>query len=337
MSRIAALAIVLTLVPPGVSVSRIDAPPEHAYSAFSSDPARRFDFWIGEWDVNLRMLQDDLTFEDSVAARASVYPILDGKAILELWDSAPIKGFSLRYYDPVARKWELWLDWPEPNRSRLESLEGGFRHGRGEFRNTSHNAEGQTITTVYSFSDITPFSLRWDDMYSADDGKTWTRNWVMEFTRTTVEPKWLIRRSPMPTYADGGRCDDERFRGYELLVGRWRSDKTSFDVSPILDGCAVMGFFKDDEGPDEFVFMTFDSFAEHWVTAVLDDLPETGLVRYTGANGWTDLAAEHEGSLQWTVWSKPGDLKKAGTHLNYRRGDRVVRLERVGDQPALRR
>ncbi len=80
MSRIAALAIVLTFAPPGVSASRIEAPPERAYSEFSPDPARRFDFWIGEWDVNLRMLQDDLTFEDSVAARASVYPILDGKA-----------------------------------------------------------------------------------------------------------------------------------------------------------------------------------------------------------------------------------------------------------------
>ena len=57
MSRIAALAIALTLAPLGVSSSRIEAPPERAYSAFSPDPARRFDFWIGEWDVNLRMLQ----------------------------------------------------------------------------------------------------------------------------------------------------------------------------------------------------------------------------------------------------------------------------------------
>ena len=334
MSRIAALAIVLTLAPPVLSASRIEAPPERAYSAFSPDPARRFDFWIGEWDVNLRMLQDDLTFEDSVAARASIYPILDGKAILELWDSGPIKGFSLRYYDPVARKWRLWLDWPEPNRSGMESLEGGFRHGRGEFRDTSPNAEGQTITTVYSFSDITPFSLRWDDMYSADDGKTWTRNWTMEFTRTAVEPRWPIRRNAVPTYADGKRCDDERFRLYEVLVGTWRAGETSFEVYPILDGCAVMGFLEDDGGADEFIFMTFDSFAERWVTAVLDDLPGTGLVRYTGANGWTDLAAEREGSLEWTVWRSPGNLEKVGAQLLYRRGDRQIRLERVGDQPA---
>jgi hypothetical protein len=272
-----------------------------------------------------------------VAAQAWVYPILDGKAILELWDSTPIKGFSLRYYDPVARKWALWLDWPEPNRSRLESLKGGFRHGRGEFRRTSSTAEGQTITTVHSFSDITPFSLRWDDMYSTDDGKSWTLNRVMEFTRTAVEPRTLIRRRAMPTYVDGGRCDDERFRGYELLVGRWRSDEASFVFLPILDGCAVMGFLEDDRGADEFVFLTFDSFAERWVTAVLDDLPGTGLVRYTGANAWYDLAAEREGSLTWTVSRKPGGLKKAGARLSYRRGDRRVTLERVEDQRNLGR
>ncbi len=138
----------------------------------------------------------------------------------------------------------------------------------------------------------------------------------------------------MPTYADGERCDDERFRSYELLVGTWRAGEASFEVYPILDGCAVMGFLEDDGGADEFIFMTFDSLAERWVTAVLDDLPGTGLVRYSGAKGWTALVAEHEGRLNWTVWRSPGNLEKAGAQLLYRRGDRQVRLERVGGQHA---
>ena len=160
----------------------------------------------------------------------------------------------------------------------------------------------------------------------------------MEFTRTAVEPRWPIRPGAVPTYHDGGRCDDERFREYELLVGSWRGDGTSFEISPILDGCAVMGFLEDDGGADEFVFVTFDSFAEHWLTAVLDDLPGTGLVRYTGANGPSDLASEHEGSLVWTISRRgPGPLGRPGDKLRYRRGERQVTLERVGDQHALGR
>ena len=69
-------------VPAPPPSERVSAPPERALSAFAEDPARRFDFWIGDWDVNLRMRQDDLTFADSVAARARIYGILDRELAL---------------------------------------------------------------------------------------------------------------------------------------------------------------------------------------------------------------------------------------------------------------
>ena len=37
-------------------------------SAFSEDRARRFDFWVGAWDVNLRIQQEDASWKDSIAA-----------------------------------------------------------------------------------------------------------------------------------------------------------------------------------------------------------------------------------------------------------------------------
>ncbi len=71
MSRLLSIGLVLLLSAVSLpAAERVAAPPERALSAFSEDPARRFDFWIGDWDVNLRMRQDDLTFKDSVAARA---------------------------------------------------------------------------------------------------------------------------------------------------------------------------------------------------------------------------------------------------------------------------
>ena len=60
--------------------------------------SRQFDFWVGAWDVNQRVQQEDLSWKDSIKAEARVYPILFGKAVLELWDSPNIKGYSLRYF-----------------------------------------------------------------------------------------------------------------------------------------------------------------------------------------------------------------------------------------------
>ena len=50
-----------------------------------SQKQRQFDFWIGEWDVNLRVRQKDFTWKDQHKSVVHIYPILDGKAILELW------------------------------------------------------------------------------------------------------------------------------------------------------------------------------------------------------------------------------------------------------------
>ena len=171
---------------------RISTSDERAYSAFSDDKHRQFDFWIGSWDVNLRTLQRDLSFRDSIAAKANIYSILNGKAILEFWDSELIKGYSVRYFDTDEDEWRLWLNWPSDGDSTMSTLTGEFRHGRGEFSGGFTTRNGRKITQHYSFGDITPYSLRWDDLFSGDNGKTWQMNWRMEFSRTAVEPHWAI-------------------------------------------------------------------------------------------------------------------------------------------------
>ncbi len=102
---------------------------------FNTVHDREFDFWVGEWDVLLRTRQDDNTWKDSRSATAKIYRILDGKAILELWDEnvegVGIRGFSLRYFDAETQQWVLHLNWPGRNQSGMSSLRGAFRHGRG--------------------------------------------------------------------------------------------------------------------------------------------------------------------------------------------------------------
>lgn len=284
------------------------APPERALSAFSDDRARRFDFWIGTWDVNLRMIQDDGSFEDSVRARANIYEILDGRAILELWDSEPIKGYSLRFYDADAGEWVLWLNWPSANRSRTSSLRGSFRHGRGDFFSERIRDDGSVLLSRYSFNDITPFSLRWDDHFSTDGGKTWRPHWIMEFTRVAVDSDWPIPRDRIPTFTDGSRCTLESFRDYEAIAGEWtgsvnvagESVDARLSAYRVLDGCAVIAFVS--AGPAErFAFLTFDSYREAWELDWLTSERGTELQRFFGSTSWLELTSESGDSYRWSL------------------------------------
>jgi hypothetical protein len=292
------------------------APRDRAYSAFSEDKARRFDFWIGTWDVNLRMLQNDGEFRDSVRARANIYSILDGKAVLELWDSVPIKGFSLRYYDPASAAWDLWLNWPSEDRSRTAKFTGRFRHGRADFFAERERDDGATVRLRYSFSDISPFSLRWDDHSSTDGGKTWRPNWIMEFSRTAREPRWPISRDETPTFTDGQRCRSGNFRAYEEIVGDWvgsfgvegQREQAQLGAYRVLDGCAVI-LFLTAPSRSRFAFLTFDTTRQSWELDWLTSAPESKLERLFGADSWRELENE-EGTMHFS-WSPEGD------QLNY--------------------
>lgn len=296
--------------------SRVSAPDERAFSAFSDDRSRRFDFWIGAWDVNLRIQQDDLSFKDSIAARAHIYKILKGKAILELWDSVPIKGYSLRYFDPERDEWVLWLNWPGPNRSGTSSLSGSFRHGRGDFYSSFQRPDGQTIKQRYSFNDITPFSLRWDDLRSADGGKTWSKDWVMEFTRTSIDPTWPIDRQAVPTFENGDRCNSESFRPYEVLARSWSSSEGRFDAYRVLDGCAVLGFLTHGQ-QETFLFLTYSTSDSVWELSVLDDQAATSLQRFRSSESWNRLESENGSSFRFDVTAESLSVAIDGKRMDF--------------------
>lgn len=261
--------------------------------------ARQFDFWLGTWDVNLRIVLDDGTWPDSsVRASANVYSVLGGKGVLELWDSEPIVGFSLRWFDPESGRWILWLDWPGRDRSGSSGLEGSFRHGRGEFFSRRPTEDGGERLARYTFSDITADSLRWDDAYSTDGGKSWSPAWIMEFTRSGPPPELPAGGGEILTFHDGGRCPDPRFRWFEPLSGTHRGTLRSssahgeaavlparLDAWRLLDGCAVLARLtvEGGEGPGESIhLLTWNTYAQVFEESVLDDAPASLLEVYYG-------------------------------------------------------
>ena len=282
---------------------------------------------MGTWDVNLRIRQDDHRWQDSVRAEARIYPVLRGKAVLELWDSASIKGFSLRYYDVADARWKLWLNWPSANRSGTSSLDGGFRHGRGEFFSVSPRADGGRTISRYTFSDITADSLRWDDAFSGDDGRTWTNNWIMEFDRTAHLPVLPARGGDAHTYDGGGRCDDPAYRAFDPLVGRFTGELGVLDAAGeehvlpatwtghrVLGGCAVLGVLqaRSPAGAFEvFQHFTVDSASGLLEVLSLDSTPSTGVVIAVGPapEGAPDDAADGAADDEAAGAAPPGGLE----------------------------
>ena len=59
---------------------------------------------------------------------------------------------------------------------------GEFKDGRGEFYDQEF-FEGRSIYVRFIWSDITPDLRRWEQAFSADGGKTWEVNWIMEMSR----------------------------------------------------------------------------------------------------------------------------------------------------------
>lgn len=249
--------------------------------------ARQFDFWVGEWDVNLRIRDDDGSWRNQVQSVVHVYPILSGKAVLELWSdrrAEGIKGYSLRYFDTARDEWVLWLNWPGMDRSGSSSLSGTFRHGRGEFFSTSPGADGTETLSRYTFSDITPTSLRWDDAFSSDGGATWRNRWIMEFTRTAEKPVLDPDGGPAHTFHDGHRCTAPEFQRFAFVSGR-RSGQVEAGGSgavtivghEILDGCAVITFAGPDGDPERawgFSHLTWNTYASRYELTTLTAFPD---------------------------------------------------------------
>lgn len=219
-------------------------------SDFSKADYRAFDFWIGEWDVDLKIRNEANEWPVSKQAQVKVFPVLQGKAIMELWNEKKegldgIRGFSLRYYNTESGKWDLILHWPRPNWGRTAVFQGEEIHGRFDFQTRFPLNDSTFQTVIYRFADISENTLRWQDFYSRDDGATWTSNWIMEFTRAAKYPKALVAREAH-TYLDGSRCSADQYMTIknlsEVKSFEWKGENYKATTYKILDGCATLIF-----------------------------------------------------------------------------------------------
>lgn len=311
-----ALATILTTAPRGGATAGM---PMQASFACDAPEARAFDFWHGEWKVNNRYLTDD-GWQDAGTADVRVYPALNGCLTIEHWrgnlGSNDMYGFSARAWDEQASTWVLLLSWPPPGQAGFGTLEGTFRHGRGEFFSEGTDEDGNPRHTRFSFADISPDSFRWDQAFSSDR-ESWRTTWIMEYSRRDrfADPPIFVEPA-----TNTGRCPGAEHRAFDFLLGEWSAEVTRPGAAdageqqaarlravPILGGCAVIDFFETvdvDPALEAFRIRLYENAEERWLQYSFDtetrvfepfeqDLDADGLV----------LTAQDEGQITRIEWS----------------------------------
>ena len=150
-----------------------------AFAAEQTAPAcagpefRQLDFWVGEWD---------LTWDGGKGAN-EVTREMDGCVIHEHFSSDAsqqfLRGESVSSYQPKLGLWrQTWVD----NQGGYIPLTGGLQKD-GTFLLTTTRINEKQRQTRMVFEKIKPASFTWRWQSTADDGKTWKDEWVIEYAR----------------------------------------------------------------------------------------------------------------------------------------------------------
>jgi hypothetical protein len=161
-------------------------------TASAPDGRHDFDFLHGTWRVANRRLRRPLDPGDDsweeFATHAVVRPVLGGLGNTDTIASRtgpggqPFEGLTLRLFDPGDGRWRIW--WTSTRQpGRLDPpMTGAFTGGHGVFFGDDR-VEGVPIRVRFDWHALDGDAARWAQAFSLDEGRTWTTNWIMDFTR----------------------------------------------------------------------------------------------------------------------------------------------------------
>lgn len=148
-----------------------------------------FDFVLGDWRVTHRRLKarlagctDWVEFDGEMSTR----PVLGGFGNVEdnllRFPEGEFRAIAVRAYDASAGTWSIWwLDGRFPDRIDVPVV-GRFEGGVGTFFAKDVFA-GVPISVRFVWSKCDADTLRWEQAFSTDDGRSWETNWTMDFRR----------------------------------------------------------------------------------------------------------------------------------------------------------
>ena len=167
--------------------------PRPAASLAPEDGQHAFDWEIGTWDTQLKLLKGPLTGSTTwveYRGTSAVRKVMDGRAnLVELSVAGPggkIEGVSLRLYDPTARQWKLHFASIADGQLTPPAI-GGFVGDHGEFY-AQDSLRGRAIFVRFVIDKVDARTWRFVQAFSDDGGKTWEPNWIATDTRIADAP-----------------------------------------------------------------------------------------------------------------------------------------------------
>lgn len=177
------LALALLVAGPGGSAIAQSAPATSAET--TRDGQRDFDFEIGEWTTDVRVLRNPLSGQPPVWAEyrgtSVVRGLMDSRAnsvaLSVAGPAGKIEGISLRLYDPGARRWSLNFA-SLGDGAMTPPVIGGFDgKGRGIFYGDDRLG-ARAIRVRFVITQVSADEARFEQAFSADNGATWEVNWI---------------------------------------------------------------------------------------------------------------------------------------------------------------
>lgn len=139
------------------------SPPGSLSPSCSSEAHRRFDFWIGDWQVE--------NADGTHAGHNRIQQIHGGCALLEQWTSASGGGgTSTNYYDPGEGRWvQNWVD----ARGGVIELSGDLRDGSMVLEGRYAAPSGTTLKMRGTWTPLDDGRVR-QFFETSPDGETWS-------------------------------------------------------------------------------------------------------------------------------------------------------------------
>lgn len=168
--------------------------------------AQQFNFWIGNWKIKQKILQQDGSWLN-LDAKTSVASTLNRQALMEHWEGDVLlfwegmtqvesrKGLSIRAYDPKIGQWNIyWIDTQNP--FFRPTYSGNFTQGKGVFFGQEQMSKSKVMGRI-TFSDITQNSVHWDFAISNRE-EEWKTLWIMKMRKDE-----LVNESSIDIDRDG--------------------------------------------------------------------------------------------------------------------------------------
>lgn len=184
---LACLLVISPALPVAAQQQATDATTTKSAEALR-DGQHDFDFEIGTWKTHLKRLVHPLSGSNEwteYEGITTVRKVWNGRAnLVELTADGPaghFVGLNLRLYNPQSRQWSLNFSNARVGTMGKPTI-GEFKNGCGEFYN-QEEFNGRAVLVRFLIVPADDNTIRFEQAFSDDGGKTWEVNWIATDTR----------------------------------------------------------------------------------------------------------------------------------------------------------